>query len=186
MNDKEKSALIKKAVAIAVAFPVSVALVSLLVMLPGQLFKRRAHKIRAQFCERLIRGDKEGALKLIPSNVNGHDRLKRFVNLPWKDIECGDAGKPELGSPVTCVNWNQRVDVKPKNIADLGPEVLEGRITFQYSCNMFADWIDVAWVSPHVHKNLKYGDSYSGWDPLNAEPPNHSLDRPAATRWGNR
>jgi len=180
VNDKEKAALIKKAVAIAVAFPVSIALIAFLVRLPGMLYKRRAHNIRAQFCEHLVRGDKEGALKLIPSNVNGYPRLKRFVDLPWKDIECGDAGKPEPGSPVTCVNWDQNVDVRPKNIAELGPEAIEGRITFQYSCNMFADWIDVVYVSPAIHKNLKLTYVYSGWDTLSAEPPNHSVERPAA------
>jgi hypothetical protein len=163
-------------VAILAGYP----LIGFLAGLPNKYFATRARTIRAVFCERLAQGDKEGALKLFPANVNGFGRLKRFVNLPWRDVQCGDSGPPEQGSPTSCVNWDQRVDVKPKNIADLGPKAIEGQIIFEYSCKIFGEWVDVIEVSPRIRKNIRISDAQSGWDSLNAEPSNHSLDRPAA------
>jgi len=167
-QDKKKA--IFKALCVLASIPLGYMLIWGILTLPSKWNEKQAKQLRARFCERLLADDRDGAMRLIPPSVLGHERLKRFVDFTQRVTACGDWGPPDPGSPGPgCINWQQHVLVAFPAPANDARETSDGTITFLYSCNSLAQWVTLVAASPRVYKYTVQNGmklTRTGWDDL--------------------
>ena len=130
--------------------------------LPTPIFARLARRKRAAFCQRLVAGDGEGALQLIPLSAYGRRGLTRFLDLDWPISECADSGQPQLANspaPGECPIMRQTVSLGTKNPIVEGDQVLDATLTFEYACKGPAQFTKVESVVARISKNTMFGET---------------------------
>lgn len=137
---------VRNIAAVIAALLIGLGLAQYGIKLPNKVDEAAAHKLHAEFCERLLRGDKSGALKLISDSVGGKEDLVRFVNKPWNISECKENGLPEVwDSPGPSDGMRQWVMIKsdeksPPNVR------IEWLIVFAYSRSLLSDWKHLTYI----------------------------------------
>lgn len=120
--------------------------------LPNKRDEKRAHKLHAEFCERLLRSDRSGAFVLIPDSVGGKEDVFRYVNGSRKILACKERGLPETwDSPGPSDGMRQWVSIEFDEREQPGVR-RETEIVFAYSRSLLSDWKELAFIEGSTHR----------------------------------